>query len=399
MSSRFSHWKLLLMLGAFTALVPLTIDLYLPAFPELSNDLESPASLIQLSLTTTLLGIAFGQLTMGALSDVFGRKKPLTISIAIYVVASIICAVAPNVWVLIAARFIQGFSGAGGIVISRSIIRDLYTGTELTKMFSLLVLVMGLAPILAPMIGGQILLFTSWRGLFAILSIIGTLLVALAIFRLKESLPHEERSDGGLKTTFNIFASLTKHRRYMSFALVQGFAAAAMFAYISGSSFILQDIFSLSPQAYAMVFGLNALGFISMSQVVGRFSGQFSEENLLIAGMIVALTGGTILVLASVLNGGLVMVIIGLFFITSSTGLINPTSLSLAMQTQDRNAGSASALLGLFQFIFGGSVAPIVGLFGTSTILPLSVIILVSQTLLVVSYIVLGRKGDVAHGS
>lgn len=387
------------MLGAFTALVPLTIDLYLPAFPELSNDLESPASLIQLSLTTTLLGIAFGQLTMGALSDVFGRKKPLTISIAIYVVASIICAVAPNVWVLIAARFIQGFSGAGGIVISRSIIRDLYTGTELTKMFSLLVLVMGLAPILAPMIGGQILLFTSWRGLFAILSIIGTLLVALAIFRLKESLPHEERSDGGLKTTFNIFASLTKHRRYMSFALVQGFAAAAMFAYISGSSFILQDIFSLSPQAYAMVFGLNALGFISMSQVVGRFSGQFSEENLLIAGMIVALTGGTILVLASVLNGGLVMVIIGLFFITSSTGLINPTSLSLAMQTQDRNAGSASALLGLFQFIFGGSVAPIVGLFGTSTILPLSVIILVSQTLLVVSYIVLGRKGDVAHGS
>ncbi|MGP4071169.1 multidrug effflux MFS transporter [Piscibacillus sp. B03] len=389
---------MILLLGAFTALVPLTIDLYLPAFPELAKGLETTPSLVQLSLTTSLLGIAFGQLVIGALSDIFGRKKPLIIAIAVYVLASIICAIAPNIWVLVAARFIQGFSGAGGIVISRSIIRDLYSGSELTKMFSLLVLVMGLAPILAPMIGGQILLFTSWRGLFAILSVAGLILVALAIFKLKESLPTNERSDGGMKTTVGIFVKLTKHRRYMGFAFIQGFAAAAMFAYISGSSFILQDIFSLSPQTYAMIFGLNALGFITMSQVVGRLSGRVHEQTLLVIGLLVALTGGTTLVAAAIFEGGLFIVVIGLLFITSSTGMINPTSLSLAMQTQDRNAGSASALLGLFQFVFGGTVAPLVGVFGTSTMLPLAIIILVSQLLIVLSYILLvkTREGHVS---
>ncbi|WP_175615978.1 multidrug effflux MFS transporter [Piscibacillus halophilus] len=399
MSSRSSHWKLILMLGAFTALVPLTIDLYLPAFPELAGDLGTSASLIQLSLTTSLIGIAFGQLVIGALSDIFGRKKPLIIAISVYIVASIICAVAPNIWVLVVARFIQGFSGAGGIVISRSIIRDLYSGSELTKMFSLLVLVMGLAPILAPMIGGQILLFTSWRGLFVILSVAGLILTAVAILRLKESLPLNERSDGGLKATISVFVRLMKHRRYMGFALVQGFASAAMFAYISGSSFILQDIFEISPQAYAMIFGLNALGFISMSQVVGRLSGIVHEEKLLITGFIVALTGGVTLVSAAVMHGGLIFVIVGLFFITSSTGMMNPTSLSLAMQTQNRNAGSASALLGLFQFVFGGTVAPIVGVFGTSTILPLAIIILVSQILIVLSYILLVKTKEEGNES
>ncbi|TFB14597.1 Bcr/CflA family efflux MFS transporter [Filobacillus milosensis] len=389
------RWKLLLMLGALTALVPLTIDLYLPAFPSLAEDLGTTTSLTQLSLTASLVGIAFGQLTIGALSDIFGRKKPLVIAIMIYVIASIICAIAPNIWVLILARFAQGFSGAGGIVISRSIIRDLYDGSEMTKMFSLLILVMGLAPILAPMLGGQILLFTSWRGLFTILSVVGLLLVFLAIFKLKETLPHEERSEGGLKTTFSVFTRLAQNRRYMGFALVQAFTAASLFAYISGSSFILQDIFALSPQTYAMVFGLNALGFIGMSQVVGRLTDYVKEERLLVAGFIVALTGGATLLTASLIDGGLVLVVIGLFFITSSTGMINPTSLSLAMQTQKRNAGSASALLGLFQFIFGGTVAPLVGLFGTSTILPLATIIVVSQVFVVLSYILLVKTKEV----
>ncbi|WP_411954249.1 multidrug effflux MFS transporter [Alkalibacillus sp. S2W] len=396
MSEQKTNLRLLLMLGAFTALVPLTIDLYLPAFPEMSGDLGTSASLIQLSLTTSLFGIAFGQLTVGALSDIFGRKKPLIISISIYVIASIVCAIAPNVWVLVVARFVQGFSGAGGIVISRSIIRDLYSGKQLTKMFSLLVLVMGLAPILAPMLGGQILLFTGWRGLFTILSIVGIILTFIAVFRLRESLPQEERSSGGLKSTVQMFTALIKHRRYMGFALIQGFASAAMFSYISGSSFILQDIFNLSPQVYAMLFGMNAVGFISMSQVVGRYSGVFSEEKLLAVGFVVAITGGTTLVTASLIDGGLVMVAIGFFCLTSSTGLINPTSLSLAMQTQDKNAGSASALLGLFQFVFGGLAAPLVGLFGTDVILPLATIVLTSQIFLVVSYLAFVKQSKTA---
>ncbi len=164
---------------------------------------------------------------------------------------------------------------------------------------------MGLAPILAPMIGGQILLFTSWRGLFAILSVAGIILTALAIIKLKESLPVKERSEGGLRSTVEVFVKLMKHRRYMGFAFIQGFAAAAMFSYISGSSFILQDIFALSPQAYSMIFGLNALGFITMSQVVGRLSDRVHEEKLLVIGFLVALTGGTTLVSAAFLTGDL----------------------------------------------------------------------------------------------
>ncbi|MDQ0351445.1 DHA1 family bicyclomycin/chloramphenicol resistance-like MFS transporter [Alkalibacillus filiformis] len=394
-----SRFKLLLMLGALTALVPLTIDMYLPAFPALTEDLNTTNSLTQISLTASLLGIAFGQLIIGSMSDIYGRKRPLVLAISLFVVASFLCAVAPNIWVFIACRFIQGFTGAAGIVLSRSMIRDLYSGPDMTKMFSLLILVMGLAPILAPVIGGQVLTFTSWRGIFTILAIAGILVTLMAVFKVEETLPNERRSTGGLKNTVNVFVALLKQKSFVGFALIQGFVAAALFSYISGSSFILQDIFNLSAQTYGIVFGVNALGFITLSQITGRLVDYVKEEKLLVAGFIIALSGGVTLLLASLNGENFWLVMFGLFLVISSVGVLNPTSLSLAMEKQENNAGSAAAFLGLFQFIFGGVAAPLVGFLGTTTVLPLASIILVCQMSALLSYIFLVRRKDQALGA
>lgn len=387
------------MLGALTALVPLTIDMYLPAFPALTEDLNTTNSLTQISLTASLLGIAFGQLIIGSMSDIYGRKRPLVLAISLFVVASFLCAVAPNIWVFIACRFIQGFTGAAGIVLSRSMIRDLYSGPDMTKMFSLLILVMGLAPILAPVIGGQVLTFTSWRGIFTILAIAGILVTLMAVFKVEETLPNERRSTGGLKNTVNVFVALLKQKSFVGFALIQGFVAAALFSYISGSSFILQDIFNLSAQTYGIVFGVNALGFITLSQITGRLVDYVKEEKLLVAGFIIALSGGVTLLLASLNGENFWLVMFGLFLVISSVGVLNPTSLSLAMEKQENNAGSAAAFLGLFQFIFGGVAAPLVGFLGTTTVLPLASIILVCQMSALLSYIFLVRRKDQALGA
>ncbi|PKR77542.1 MFS transporter [Halalkalibacillus sediminis] len=385
-------WLLVLLLGALTAMVPLTIDMYLPAFPAIQSELDASTSLVQLSLTASLLGIAIGQLVIGSLSDVYGRKKPLMISVTLFIIASFLCAFAPNIWFLVIFRFLQGLTGAGGIVIGRSIVRDLYEGYELTKMYALLILVMGLAPILAPVIGGGLLALTSWRGIFVVLSVLGILLLIMTIYKIKETLDENQRSQAGLKNSLMVFRGLLKHKRYIGFALAQGFTAAALFSYISGSSFVLQGIFDLSPQIYGLVFGLNAMGFIGMSQVTGRLAGKVPEEKILKVGFLVALIGGSSLVVASMIEASLLFVIFGLFLVTSSTGLINPTSLSLAMQTQDRNAGSASALLGLFQFVFGGIAAPLVGVAGTTTLLPLALIILTCQALSALAFVIFARS-------
>ncbi|MDV2581493.1 multidrug effflux MFS transporter [Alkalibacillus haloalkaliphilus] len=394
-----SRFRLLLMLGALTALVPLTIDMYLPAFPALTEDLNTTNSLTQISLTASLLGIAFGQLIIGSMSDIYGRKRPLVLAISLFVIASFLCAIAPNIWVFIACRFIQGFTGAAGIVLSRSMIRDLYSGPDMTKMFSLLILVMGLAPILAPVIGGQVLTFTSWRGIFTILAIAGVLVTLMSVFKVEETLPKERRSAGGLKNTVNVFVALLKQKSFIGFALIQGFVAAALFSYISGSSFILQDIFNLSAQTYGIVFGVNALGFITLSQITGRLVDYVKEEKLLVAGFVIALSGGITLLLASINGENFWAVMLGLFLVISSVGVLNPTSLSLAMEKQENNAGSAAAFLGLFQFIFGGVAAPLVGFLGTTTVLPLALIILVCQLSALLSYIILVRRKGEALGS
>ncbi|MCM3713740.1 multidrug effflux MFS transporter [Alkalihalobacillus oceani] len=374
-ASRMSRGMFIVMLGALSAFGPLTIDMYLPAFPAMAEHLQTPASTIQLSLTACLLGLAVGQMVVGPLSDIHGRRKPLIIALTVYAVASLLCAFAPSIWLLVLLRFVQGAAGAAGMVISRACVRDRYSGSEMTKIFSLLVLIMGVAPIFAPVLGGFLLQYVSWRGIFVALSVLGAVMLLLITWRLPETLGEESRSTGGIGETLAVFKRLLKDRLFMSYALIVGLASGGMFAYISGSPFVLQDLFRVSPQMYSIIFGVNALGLIIASQVTGRFADRVPEIRFLFIGLLLLVSGGVILSVVVFMEAGLLALLVALFLTVSSIGFINPSGVSLAMKSQGSHAGSASALLGLVQFSIGGAMAPLVGIAG-ATALPMGLIIL-----------------------
>lgn len=391
-ASRMSRGTFIVMLGALSAFGPLTIDMYLPAFPAMAEHLQTPASTIQLSLTACLLGLAVGQMIVGPLSDIHGRRKPLIIALAVYALASILCAFAPSIWLLVLLRFVQGAAGAAGMVISRACVRDRYSGSEMTKIFSLLVLIMGVAPIFAPILGGFLLQYVSWRGIFVTLSVLGIVMFLFIAWRLPETLAEENRSTGGFNETMTIFKRLLKDRLFMSYALIVGLASGGMFAYISGSPFVLQDIFQVSPQMYSIIFGVNALGLIIASQVTGRFAGRIPEVRFLFIGLLLLVSGGVVLSVVILLEAGLIPLLVALFLTVSSIGFINPSGVSLAMKSQGSHAGSASALLGLVQFSIGGVMAPLVGIGGGASALPMGLIILLSSAAALFLYLFGLRK-------
>ena len=385
---------MIFVLGMLSALGPLSIDMYLPALPNLASDLNSNTSLAQLSLTACLFGLALGQLVAGPISDVRGRRGPLLIGMVLYVLASLLCVFAPTIWVLILMRFIQGLAGSAGIVISRAIARDLYSGAEMTRFFAMLMLVNGAAPILAPVFGGQILQITSWRGVFVVLVAVGTFILLSVYFGLAETLPDQLRSRGGVKHTLLTFRGLIRDRKFMGYALAQGFILAAMFAYIAGSPFVLQNIFGVSPQLFSLFFAINGLGIIIASQITGRLAGRISDTLLLITGLVIAFMGSLILLAMILLGGGLYSILLPLFFVVSSVGIVGTSSFSLAMQDQAQAAGSASALIGLLGFILGGFMAPFVGLGGSYTALPMGITIVAATTTALLSYFFLVKQSS-----
>lgn len=380
------------LLGALASFGPLSIDMYLPALPNLASDLKASTSLTQLSLTACLLGIASGQLLAGPISDVCGRRRPLLIGLVAYAISSLLCVFSPNILTFVILRFIQGLAGSAGIVISRAIVRDLYSGSEMTRFFSLLMLVNGVVPIMAPIVGGQVLEITTWRGIFAVLSGVGILMFLGVVWGLKETLPIPLRSKGGVLNTLRTFMKLFKNRTFMGYALTQGFVMAAMFAYISGSPFILQNIFNVSPQMFSLFFGVNGLGIIMAGQITGRLAGKIHETKLLVAGLTIAFVGGISLLAGVLLGGGLYTLLISLFFAVSSVGIVGTSTFSLAMQDQAKSAGSASALIGLLSFVFGGFMAPLVGIAGSHAAIPMGVTIAVAETAAVLSYYVLVKS-------
>lgn len=374
-AQRGSRLWIAIVLGSLAAIGPLSLDMYLPALPALAEELGSTTSATQLSLTACMLGLALGQLIAGPISDVRGRRFPLIVGIAVYAIVSALCFLAPNIWVFVGLRFIQGLAGAAGIVISRASVRDLYSGVELTKFFALLMLINGAAPILAPIVGAEVLVFTSWRGVFAILGVLGTLMLLAVVFGLKETLPVNRRSSGGIRGTLSTFRRLAGDRVFMGYALTQGFVMAAMFAYISGSPFVLQELFGVSPRTYSLIFGMNGAGIIIASQVAGRLAGRVAARKLLASGLTLTAAGAVLLLLAIWTNAGLSLIIPGFFLLVSSVGLVSTTTTSLALQSQGQSAGSASALLGMLSFIIGGLAAPLVGIGGNDTALPLVIVI------------------------
>lgn len=380
---------LILILGSLTAFGPLSMDMYLPALPNIANDLNASTSLVQMSLTATLLGLGFGQLIFGPLSDIHGRRKPLTFTLIAFAISSILIALSPNITFFIFFRFLQGFTGAAGIVIARAAARDLYSGKDLTKFIASLALVNGAAPILAPVFGGIILNFTTWVGVFYILAIIGIIMYAGVLFFLPETLQEENRAESGVFLVLKTFSNLLKDKFFMGIAITQAFIMSSMFAYIAGSPFILQNIYGVTPQQFSFFFALNSIGIVIGAQTSGRLAGYFKEVNILFAGVIMSFSGSVFLAIVVWQELSLTFISLALFIVVSSVGVVSPTAFSLAMETQGKSAGSASAFLGLIPFLGGAIVSPLVGLAGEFSATPLAVIIFLcsSSALFVYLYV------------
>ncbi|MDQ0857864.1 multidrug effflux MFS transporter [Bacillus sp. V2I10] len=388
--------QLALLLGSLALLGPFTIDMYLPSFPTIVKEYSTTASLVQISLTTCLLGLGLGQLIIGPMSDVLGRRKPLLIFLIMYLLASVVCAFAPNIYFFIGARFLQGFAAAGGLVISRAIVRDVYSGRELTKFFALLMAVSNLGPIIAPIAGGSILFFTNWAGVFIVLACIGMVLFLIISLKLEETLPIEKRIPSNFIQVLKNFGSLLKDRQFTGYALTQGFIIAGIFAYVSGIPFVYQNIYGVSPQVFSLLFGVNGIALIIGSQIVGRYSDVIPEKTFLKIGLILSNTAGAVLLGALLIKAPLFAIAIPIFFLVSCIGIIATTSFSLAMESQGHIAGSASALLGVLPFILGSLTAPLVGIAGEYSAIPMGVTIFLASFMAFLSYYGLVRKASVA---
>ena len=366
-------------LGLMTAMAPLSTDMYLPALPTMQLDMGISASLAQMTLTMTMLGMALGQIFAGPLSDRYGRKGPLTIGMLVFTLTTVGCVLAENINVFLFFRFMAGFAGASGIVIARAIARDVCEGPELTKFFAMLMMVNGLAPILAPVIGGQILLFTSWRGVFVMLVLVG-IFQLLATLMYQETLPAAKRIPG-LKDSFAKFPQLLKDRYFLGHCLVQCFVFGAFFSYLAGSSFIFQNIFHVSPQTYSLIFGGIGAGLLLSGMLPARLAGRVPDEKLLHVSLVLPLLGSVLLFIAFYFQEGMAIILPVLFLTIVPLSVMGAASFSLALSRQGKNAGSASALIGFFSMILGGCMMPLVGIAGENTALPMCVIMIAGYSL------------------
>lgn len=353
-------------LGLMAGLGPLCIDLYLPALPQLADDLSISTAATQLSLTAGLMGLGVGQLIFGPLSDKFGRTVPLFCSLLVLLLASIGCALSQDLNLLLICRVLQGIGGAGGAVLSRAIARDRFNGHNLTKFFAMLMLVNGLAPILAPVLGGAILSFTNWRGVFIILACIAVLLIIISRLKIEESLISEKRNPGSIFSAWALLGKVICDKSFIGFCLTQGFMMSGMFAYIGASPFVLQDIYGMSAQTFSYCFAINGLGLIIASQISARLCPVFGEYRLLRMGLILAFIASLSLLLTGLMHATLSLVLVALFFTIASNAIISTTASSLAMQSQGTRAGSASAVIGVTMFTLGSISVPITSLGGTS---------------------------------
>jgi len=382
-------------LGLLAALGPLCIDLYLPALPELARDLNTSTATAQLSLTAGLLGLGAGQLIFGPMSDKYGRIRPLLLSLVLLCIASVGCALAQDINQLLLARLFEGLSAAGGAVLSRAIARDMYSGHELTRFFAMLMLVNGLAPIAAPVMGGALMAFFDWRGLFMILALIAILLLVLARTKLTETLPPEKRSQGSLFSAWAALGEVVKHRPFMGFCLTQGFMMSGMFAYIGASPFVLQELYGMSPQAFSLCFAANGVGLIIASQTSARLCPLWGEYRVLKGGLTLAFISSATLLLAGFSGAALPLVLVALFFSVASNGVIATTASSLAMQSQGHRAGSASAVIGVTMFTLGAISVPVTGIGGTS-VLTMTMTIFGCYMLAIIMFTLLAKKPKTA---
>ena len=371
---------LVVFLGMLTAITPLATDLYLPALPIMPGELNTTASNIQMTIGVMTFGVAFGQLFGGPISDTMGRKVPLIIGNLLCVISGLICAYTPSIDILLLGRFLQGLTGSVGVVIAKAIARDFASGQELTKLFAMLMMVNGLAPVLAPLVGGQLLLLTTWRVIFIILAVFSAILL-LGSLLFRESLPKEKRIAGGIGTATKNYITLIKDKQFLGQTLIQLFAFGAFFAYISGSSFVYQNIFQLSAQEFSYLFGINSCGIILASAISGRVSNVITSRQILTFSLWELTIGSLLFLVAMIFEWSLIPVTTILFFTVCTVSLFGSASFSMAMTKYGKMAGSASAILGFASMFAAGIVSPLVGIGGDHTGIPMGITMLVCAVL------------------
>ena len=384
--------QLVLVLGALSAIGPLTIDTYLPALPELTTELAATDSQAQFTITGLLVGLGIGQLIIGPWSDVVGRRKPLLLGLAAHGLMSLLCAVAPSTELLILTRTLQGLCGAAVAVVAMATVRDLFSGVRAAQLLSRLILVLGIAPIVAPSLGSALLQVTSWRGIFVVLAMAAVGLLAVAWFGLPETLPYARRRPGSVRGSLRAYGALFSDRLFLIMVGIAGLMFATLFAYIAAAPFLLQEVFGLSTQQFGVAFSSTAVGLILMTQLNPILLRRYSPVQVLTAGVVGAfLSALTLLATAITGFGGLLGVMIPLWFVMSCSGLSFPNAPAIALSRHGEEAGTAAALLGASQFVIGGAVAPVVGAFANGTPVPMAAIV-VATTGLAATLILLGRR-------
>lgn len=363
-------------LGLLCAIGPLCTDFYLPALPEITAQLNATGTQTQLSLTAALLGLGLGQLFFGPLSDRIGRRKPLVLSLLLFIFASAMCAITHDIHMLISWRFLQGFAGAGGSVLSRSIARDRYQGTLLTQFFALLMTVNGIAPVLSPVLGGYIITAFDWRVLFWAMAAIGVILLTLSVVVLHETLPARTANTAPQQKGTPVL----KNRRFLRYCLIQAFMMAGLFSYIGSSSFVIQSEYGMSAMQFSLLFGLNGIGLIIAALIFSKLARRVAAETLLRRGLLLAvLCAGTTVLLAW--QHFPLLALVGLFFTVSFMSGISTVSGAEAMSAvSSAQSGTASALMGTLMFVCGGIAAPLAG-FAGETMLKMSLAMAISYAI------------------
>lgn len=372
----------LVLMGLLTALGPLAIDMYLPAFPSIAKGLNASTGDVERTLASYLLGLALAQLFYGPLADRYGRKPPLLLGLLIFITASVACALADNIGQLSFWRIAQAFGGAAGIVIPRAVIRDNFDTRDASKALSILLLVMGVTPILAPLVGGQVLQLANWRVIFAIMAGCGLALLVAAWRSMRETLPAEKIIALQPAIIWSNYKGLLKHRKFLCFTLAGGFGSAGMFSYIAGSPRVFIEIYGIDASHFGLFFGANALALISASQLSARLLNRWSPQALLRHAQI-SLMGMTLLALALTLAGSLTfpLLMICLLGFMASQGFVNPNSAALALAEQGHRLGAASALMGALQMCCGALAGTVVSAWSADSALPLTGTLAICATL------------------
>lgn len=376
MSANPTSRLLVLVLGALTAFTPMSVDMYLPSFPEIGRDLGARATDVQLTLSFFFIGLAIGQMIYGPVADRYGRRPPLIVGIVIYIGASLGCALAPDIHALIGFRFLQALGGCVGMVITRSIVRDLFDEKGAARMFAQLMAIMGVAPILAPLLGGQLLVYASWHAIFWVLTVFGVLNLIAVLAYLKESLPVERQRSLHPAAVLSTYARLLSDRYFMGHALSSSLTFSGMFAYITASPFVFIEYYGVSAQHYGWIFGMNAIAFIGSSQINHRLLSRTTSRTILSVALVVTTSMGSLVALAGLTGfGRLPGLLVPLFFLIGSLGFIGPNATARALAPQGANAGSASAVLGTLQFCAGGAIGAIVASLPNTSAAPMGVMI------------------------